>query len=90
MSFFFIYTAVQRGGVAMEARVRNSKSGETIATFSDKESAPFSPIHADDFNQMGHAQSIIDEWAGQIVRVLERRAGPAHRGHAAHPSQSMA
>lgn len=75
VSLFFIYTAIQRGGVAMEARVRDSQSGKTIATFADKENAPFSPIHANDFNELGHAESIIDTWARQIVQALERRPG---------------
>ncbi len=77
VSFFFIYTAIQRGGVAMEARVRDSKSGETVATFADKENAPYSPIHENDFNKMGHSESIIDTWAEQMVHVLGRRAGEA-------------
>ncbi|MDP3938716.1 MAG: DUF3313 family protein [Deltaproteobacteria bacterium] len=77
VSFFFIYTAIQRGGVAMEARVRDSKSGETITTFADKENAPYSPIHADDFNKLGHSESVIDTWAEQMVHVLGRRAGEA-------------
>lgn len=75
VSFFFIYTAIQRGGVAMETRVKDSRSGMTLATFSDKENAPYSPINANDFNKLGHAEAIIDAWADQIVETLGRRPG---------------
>lgn len=44
-------------------------------TFADRENAKFSPIHVDDFSRIGHAEAIIDEWAGQLVHVLNRKPG---------------
>ncbi len=75
VTFLFIYRPVQQGTLAMEGRIRDAKSGSVLVTFSDRENAKFSVIHVDDFNRTGHGKAIIDEWAGQLVRVLNRRPG---------------
>lgn len=75
VTFLFIYRPVQQGMLAMEGRLRDAKSGKVIVTFSDRENAKISVIHADDFNRTGHGKAILDEWAGQLVQVLTRRPG---------------
>lgn len=75
ITFLFIYRPVQQGMLAMEGRIRDAKSGAVLVTFSDRENAKLSLIHVDDFNRTGHGKAILDEWAGQLVRVLNRKPG---------------
>ena len=75
VSYFFIFRPVQTASVAMEGRIRDAKSGNVLVTFSDKENAKISPIHVNDFNRLGHAEAAFDEWASQLVSVLNRKQG---------------
>jgi hypothetical protein len=73
ITFMFTYLVFQRGGVAIEGRFRDATSGEVVVTFADKEMAKFYPLNVRDFTYLGHPESIVDAWAGQLVAVAGRR-----------------
>ena len=57
---------IDHGMVAIEGRIRDSVSGRIIAAFADREQGKSGPsMH--NYNWYGHAEKVIDDWAGQIV-----------------------
>ncbi len=61
--------------VAFEAKVRDSKTGQVVAMFADREQQKFKPIDVKAFTWYGNAKNIVDEWADQLVQVLNKRPG---------------
>ena len=68
-----------RSSVAFEARIRDGATGAVIAQFADREAEKAAPINVKDVTWYGHAESIVAEWAGQFVRVINRKPGEAVR-----------
>lgn len=61
--------------VAFEARVKDGKTGETLAMFADREYAKARPIDLKGFTWYGNAQDIVREWARQFVEIANKRPG---------------
>ena len=65
-----IGVTIDHGMVAMEGRVSDSVSGRVIAAFTDRENGKTALVSVHDYTWFGHAKKVIDDWAGQIVVVL--------------------
>lgn len=61
--------------VAFEAKVRDSKTGTVVAMFADREQQKVKLLDFKGFTWYGNAKNIIDEWAGQMVQVANKRPG---------------
>lgn len=61
--------------VAFEGRVKDTNTGETLATFADREYAKFRIIDLKGLTWYGNAEDIITEWSCQCVRIANRRPG---------------
>ena len=66
-------TPVNRGTVAIEGRIRDGASGKVIATFADREVSKASIVNRADLTWYFHAHRIIDEWAAQLVALVNAR-----------------
>lgn len=70
VSFVGAMVALDKGTVAMEARLRDGASREVIAKFADREAGKTNLIgNVKDFGWYGHAHSIVREWAEQSVEI---------------------
>ena len=68
-----------RSTVAFEARMRDGTTGAVIAQFADREAEKAAILNVKDVTWYGHAESIVAEWAGQFVRIANRKPGEAVR-----------
>ncbi len=64
-----------KSSVAFEGRVRDGATGEILAMYADRETEKMSPINLNDLTWFGHAYAIINEWAGQFVKVANKKKG---------------
>ena len=62
---------------AFEARLEEGIHGKVIAMFADREAAKFTIASVKDFTWYGHAKGMIEEWADQLVKVLNKKPGEA-------------
>lgn len=70
-----VQTATTQSTVAFEARMRDGGTKEVVAMFADREQEKYFPVNLKDLTWYGHAKSIINEWAGQFVRVANQQPG---------------
>ncbi len=61
--------------VAFEARVKEAKTGKTLAMFADREQQKFAPVDLRALTWYGNAERIINEWADQFVEVVNKAPG---------------
>ena len=64
-----------QSAVAFEARIIDSKTGETLAMVADKEYAVARPIDLKGFTWYGNAQDVVTTWSNQFVQIANRRPG---------------
>jgi len=64
--------AHDQSSVAYEARLRDVSTGEIVAMAADREVEQFAPISVRGLTWYSHAETIIDQWSEQFVRVLNR------------------
>lgn len=55
-----------KGNIAIEAKIRNSKTGELVFQFADNEADRMTFYSARDFRPYTHASHAINEWADQF------------------------
>ena len=75
VSLVGVMTAVDKGSVAIESRLRDASTNEIIAKFADRESGKQSLINVKDLTWYSHARDIIREWARQSVEVVNAKEG---------------
>lgn len=61
--------ALDKGGVAMEARVRDGRTWEVLIVVADREMGKENLLNVKDLGWSLHAKAIIDEWADQAVEA---------------------
>lgn len=54
------------GSIAIEGIIRDSNTGDVLATFKDRESDKSSPFSVNDFRLYAHAREAIDDWCEQF------------------------
>ena len=64
-----------KDAIAFEARLRSGDTGEVIAMFADREAGKQTIINVRGLSRYGYAKAVIDEWAKQFVRVLNKKPG---------------
>ena len=64
-----IIRAASTGSIAIEGIVRDSNTGEILATFKDRESDKSSPFSVKDFQLYAHARVAIDDWSEQFFKL---------------------
>jgi hypothetical protein len=64
-----------QSAVAFEARVKDTDTGEILATFADKEYAVARPIDLKGFSWYENARDIVRTWSRQFVQVANKRPG---------------
>ncbi|MFG0317513.1 MAG: DUF3313 family protein [Planctomycetota bacterium JB042] len=62
-----------KGIVAMEARLHDGGTGELLMAFADREAGKATFLSVDDLTWYGHAESIVEDWAAQLVEVVKRK-----------------
>ena len=63
------------GNIAIEAKIKLSRSGTLLYQFADNESDKLTLYSIRDFRPYGHVDKSISEWAGQFVDLTSRRPG---------------
>ncbi|MDP3920516.1 MAG: DUF3313 family protein [Candidatus Omnitrophota bacterium] len=58
--------------IAFEARFRDYETWEVVALITDREKAKLNIVNIKNFTWYAHVRSIIDEWAEQLVDVLNK------------------
>ncbi|NNL68142.1 MAG: DUF3313 family protein, partial [Myxococcales bacterium] len=58
-----------KGSVAIEGRFRDANTGAVVAMWADREAGKFGPINLRRATWYGEAHKIIQEWAGQWVKI---------------------
>ncbi len=61
--------------VAFEARLRDGATGDIIATFSDCRKQKATVVSVDSLTWCSYAYKIIDDWAGELVEIANKRPG---------------
>lgn len=64
-----------KGGVAIEGRLKDARTGEVIALFADREKGKFAPINVARATAFGEVQKSIREWSEQWVKVANAEPG---------------
>ncbi|MBI4616750.1 MAG: DUF3313 domain-containing protein [Planctomycetes bacterium] len=62
-------SAMDQGSIALEARIKDSATGEVLVKIADREEGKASIVNVKDLTWYGHAYDRIDEWAEQAVEV---------------------
>jgi hypothetical protein len=70
LAYAALWTGVDRGSVAIEARLRDATTGAVVATLADRERGPVAPFSLADLTWYAHARNICDDWAAQLVASL--------------------
>jgi hypothetical protein len=63
------------GSIAIEGRFRETRSGEVLAEFKDRETGRIAPVSFAGLTPFRHSQQAIEDWAEQIVEILESPDG---------------
>lgn len=71
LTYAALWTGVDRGSVAIEARLRDATTGAVVATLADRERGPIAPFSVADLTWYAHARNICDDWAAQLVASLD-------------------
>lgn len=61
--------------VSIEIRLKDARTGEILAKFSDREKEPFTIINVDQFTWYGFAEKRIDQWSVKLVETMNRKPG---------------
>ena len=64
-----------RSSVAIEGRIRDGVTKKVIATFADRKKQRTTFFNLKDFSSYGNPKQLIDEWAEQIIEVLDSNMG---------------
>ncbi|MCK5536058.1 MAG: DUF3313 family protein, partial [Bacteroidales bacterium] len=64
-----------RSSVAVEGRIRDGVTKKVIATFADRKKQRTTFFNLKDFSSYGNPKQLIDEWAEQIIEVLDSNMG---------------
>jgi hypothetical protein len=64
-----------KGSVAIEGRIRDASTGQIVGMWADRETGKFAPINLRRATWYGEAHKIIEEWAGQWVRIANAAPG---------------
>ena len=72
----FVASRAEHGFLAIEGRLRDGKTGQVVATFSDREAAKTRVLDLRSLTWYGHANETFDEWAEQLVTVANRPRDP--------------
>jgi hypothetical protein len=68
--YFFIYTAIDQGVVAMEAKIKDGATGQVFMKIMDREKGRTTLVSLSDLTWYSHAHGIIDDWAAQSVEFV--------------------
>ena len=69
--------------VAFEARMKDSKTGDVLAMFADRQVKKIRIIDFKAFTWYGHGKEIIAEWAEQFVKLSNKQPGEVIEGSSA-------
>ena len=61
--------------VSIEIRLKDGRTGETLAKFADRQNEPFTIVSVDQFNWYGFAEKRVDQWAVKLVETMNRKPG---------------
>ncbi len=61
--------------VAIEGRIRDATTKKVIATFADRKKQKTAFFNLKDFSAYGNPKQLVDEWAEQIIEVLNSNMG---------------
>ncbi len=61
--------------VAIEGRIRDSMTKKVIATFADRKKQKTAFFNLKDFSAYGNPRQLVDEWADQIIEVINSNMG---------------
>jgi len=64
-----------KSSIAMEVRIRDGGDGAIVAMFADREQEKGSIVNVRNYTWYGQIELIMDEWADQLVKVLNRDPG---------------
>jgi hypothetical protein len=64
-----------KGSVAIEGRIRDASTGQIVGMWADREHGKFGPINLRRATWYGEAHKIIEEWAGQWVKIANADPG---------------
>ena len=68
-----VIAPITKGNVAIEGKLRDSRTGELLLEFGDNEQDKFG-ISLRDFSSYGHARASIKDWAKQFAELLRTPA----------------
>jgi hypothetical protein len=60
---------------AFEGRIVDAATGEIMATMADREAQQFAPVSVRGLSWYSNAETIITQWAGQFVKIANRKPG---------------
>jgi len=72
--------AAQRESIGMETRLRDGANGEIVGMLSDRRIARAAPLNSTALQKWDFANEIVDDWAEEIVAVIEARPGEKVKG----------
>ena len=61
---------LNKGSVAIEARMRDAGTNQVVARFADREKGKFAVVSIADLTWYWHAKNTIDDWSEQIVELM--------------------
>jgi len=64
-----------RSSVAIEGRIRDGETKKVIATFADRRKQRTAFFNLKDFSSYGNPKQLVNEWAEQIIEVLNSNMG---------------
>jgi hypothetical protein len=68
--YFFLYSAIDQGVVAMEARIKDGATGKVFMKVMDREKGRITLVNVRDLTWYSHAHVIMDDWAAQSVEFV--------------------
>lgn len=66
---------VNKRTAAFEARLRDLRTGQVVATFADRDNQDVGPIDLTRLTWYGPVKGIMDRWANQFVQIANRKPG---------------
>lgn len=68
--YFFLYSAIDQGVVAMEAKIKDGATGKVFMKVMDREKGRITLVNVRDLTWYYHAHAIINDWAAQSVEIV--------------------
>ena len=78
-----VLTPITKGNIAVEGKVRDSKTGAILFEFADNEQDKFAVVSLRDLSSYGHARQSIYDWAREFEELS--RTPPSHKVVGASP-----